>query len=152
MTISPPTAFTRSMVSFTLSRLRSTAKIFAPSSAKRTAVARPLPQPGPTQPAPVTIAIRSCRRPLMMWLQSDGVPAETVETLRIIYQQGLSPSLSWRDLGQEINQNTIVGNRPLMIRMRPIGAPDAAVAKFSNQLARELGRISIRRALPGDTV
>src|SRR5215475_13591016 len=76
MTISPPAAFTRSMVSFTLSRLRSTAKIFAPSSAKRTAVARPLPQPGPTQPAPVTIAIRSCRRPLMMLLQSDGVPAQ----------------------------------------------------------------------------
>ncbi len=34
----------------------SAAKTLAPSSTKRTAVARPLPQPGPTQPAPVISA------------------------------------------------------------------------------------------------
>ena len=46
-------------VSRRLAASRSTAKTFAPSSAKRTAVARPLPQPGPTEPAPVMIATRS---------------------------------------------------------------------------------------------
>src|SRR2546425_259540 len=45
-------------VSRRLAASRSTAKTFAPSSAKRTAVARPLPQPGPTEPAPVMIATR----------------------------------------------------------------------------------------------
>src|SRR5438067_13115381 len=48
-----------STVSFSASALRSTAKTRAPSSTKRAVVARPLPQPGPTQPAPVTIAILS---------------------------------------------------------------------------------------------
>ena len=33
--------------------------------ANSTAVARPLPQPGPTHPAPVTSATLSCRRPAM---------------------------------------------------------------------------------------
>ena len=47
---------------------RSTAKIFAPSSAKRTAVARPLPQPGPTQPAPATSAILPSSLPAMVSL------------------------------------------------------------------------------------
>jgi hypothetical protein len=34
----------------------STAKTFAPSRANKTAVAFPFPQPGPIEPAPVTIA------------------------------------------------------------------------------------------------
>src|SRR5437868_7728902 len=51
-----------STVSFSASALRSTAKTRAPSSTKRAVVARPLPQPGPTQPAPVTIAILSLSR------------------------------------------------------------------------------------------
>ena len=38
---------------------RSTASTSAPSSASRTAMARPLPQPAATQPAPVTIATLS---------------------------------------------------------------------------------------------
>src|SRR5262245_60860797 len=43
----------------------STANTLAPSCANSTAVARPLPQPGPTQPAPVTMATLSARRPGM---------------------------------------------------------------------------------------
>jgi hypothetical protein len=52
----------------------STAKTLAPSLAKRTAVALPLPQPGPLEPAPITIAILSLSRPLM----SVNAPAEPV--------------------------------------------------------------------------
>src|SRR6478736_5443260 len=59
----PPNSATRSSVSFIDSPFLSTAKTLAPSRANSTAVARPLPQPGPMQPAPVTRATLSCRRP-----------------------------------------------------------------------------------------
>src|SRR6266404_409506 len=54
--ISPPASSALSTVSRIESASRSTAKILAPSRAKIAAMARPLPQPGPTQPAPTTIA------------------------------------------------------------------------------------------------
>ena len=57
--IVPPNSATRSSVSFIDSPFLSTAKTLAPSRANSTAVARPLPQPGPTQPAPVTSATLS---------------------------------------------------------------------------------------------
>src|SRR4029077_16899434 len=47
----------------------STAKTFAPSRANSTAAARPLPQPGPTQPAPVMSATLPSTRPGMSNLQ-----------------------------------------------------------------------------------
>ena len=84
-TISPPTAFTLSTVSAVLAGSRSTANTLAPSSAKRTHVARPLPQPGPTLPAPVMMAMRSCRRPGM----SCSFLFEAVEAARIVDQHGL---------------------------------------------------------------
>jgi len=49
----PPAAAMRCAVSTRRSASRSVPKTCAPSSAKRTAMARPLPQPGPTEPAPV---------------------------------------------------------------------------------------------------
>jgi hypothetical protein len=55
----PPALAIKARVSESLAPSRSTANTFAPSSAKRTAVARPLPQPGATDPAPLTIATRS---------------------------------------------------------------------------------------------
>src|SRR5215510_12237167 len=54
----------------------STANTLAPSCANSTAVARPLPQPGPTQPAPVTMATLSARRPGMASCCSWVVPAQ----------------------------------------------------------------------------
>src|SRR3954462_325151 len=50
-------------VSSAASRLRSTAATTAPSRANWTAVAFPFPHPGPTEPAPKTIAIFPSRRP-----------------------------------------------------------------------------------------
>src|SRR4029079_3654239 len=61
--IVPPNSATRSTVSFIESPFLSAANTLAPSRANSTAVARPLPQPGPTQPAPVTSATLSCNRP-----------------------------------------------------------------------------------------
>ena len=55
-------------VSATASGLMSRAKILAPSRANSTAVARPLPQPALTEPAPATIATLSSTRPAMMFL------------------------------------------------------------------------------------
>ena len=64
-TASPPSARMIAAVSSAASRLRSTARIFAPSRANNTAVARPLPMaevvPGAC-PAPTTIAILSFSR------------------------------------------------------------------------------------------
>ena len=59
--ISTPAAVTRATVAAMASSRGSTVKTRAPSSARRTQVARPLPQHGPT-PLPVTItAFRSSR-------------------------------------------------------------------------------------------
>src|ERR1051326_8976328 len=65
--ISPPASRTRASVSVMASRLLSAANTFAPSCAKITAMARPLPQPGPTQPAPLTIATLPCSLPAMLF-------------------------------------------------------------------------------------
>src|ERR1700722_16251841 len=64
MTISPSLP-TRATVSVIASGFLSTAKTFAPSRANNTAAARPLPQPGPTQPAPMTSATLPSTRPGM---------------------------------------------------------------------------------------
>src|SRR6266849_6561427 len=70
--ISPPASRTRSMVSRIESASRSTAKTLAPSRAKITAMARPLPQPGPTQPAPTTIATLPSSLPAMVLIDLDA--------------------------------------------------------------------------------
>src|SRR3954453_19349635 len=89
---------------------RSTAKTFAPSSTKRTVVARPLPQPGPMQPAPVTIATLSLSR-------------KGIEAPRIVDQQALARRFARRDLGDQIYQIAVIGNHG-EIGMRPIRAPE----------------------------
>src|SRR5262245_45188762 len=62
---SPPSPRSAATVSSARSFIWSTQSTFAPSRAKRMAVALPLPSPGPREPAPVTIAILSCSRPLI---------------------------------------------------------------------------------------
>src|SRR5438045_8044214 len=87
---------------------RSTAKTFAPSSTKRTVVARPLPQPGPMQPAPVTIATLSLSR-------------KAIEAPRIVDQQAPARGFGRRDLADEIDQIAVIGHHG-EIGMRPVGA------------------------------
>src|SRR5438552_6555586 len=62
---SPPSLAIRPTVSSAAARLRSTQKTRAPSRAKVTAVHLPLPQPGPLEPAPTTIATLSFNLPAM---------------------------------------------------------------------------------------
>src|SRR2546423_13948 len=86
----------RPTVSDRLSESRSTAKTRAPSSAKRTAVARPLPHPGPIEPAPVTIATRS--------LSLIGMRSlESIKTLRVVDEKLAPLRFARRDLGDEID-------------------------------------------------
>ena len=66
---------------------------------------------------------------------------EAVKPLRIVDQQRLPRGFVRRDLGEDIDQHAVVGNRRRMVGMRPIGAPDAAVAELRHQLARERHRI-----------
>jgi hypothetical protein len=53
----PPSPVMIFAVSSAAATLRSTQNTCAPSRAKVTAVALPLPQPGPIEPAPTTIAV-----------------------------------------------------------------------------------------------
>src|SRR5437870_3009824 len=69
----------------------STAKMVAPACANRTVTARPLPHPGPTQPAPVTIAILPCRRP---WAVAEGLLLNDVSIMRSSVKFG---GKFWRD-------------------------------------------------------
>src|SRR5512136_3433721 len=98
--MAPPAFFTPSTVSRNRSASRSTAKIFAPSSAKRTAVARPLPQPGPTEPAPLMIATFPSRRRVI----ARSFP-KPVEVPWVVDQKRLALLLRRRDLGEEIDEH-----------------------------------------------
>src|SRR6266851_1518581 len=68
----PPSPSMIVLVSATASSLTSTRKTLAPSRAKRAAVALPLPQPGPLDPAPVTSATFPARRPGIARRPSGG--------------------------------------------------------------------------------
>src|SRR6185503_9146493 len=111
-------------------------------------IARPLPQPGPMQPAPVTIAMRSCRRPFICRPSGQlTCRSETIEALRIIDQKRLPHGFAWRDLTDDIDQGPVVGDWPLMVGVRPVGTPDAAVAEFRHQPAREWHGVGVGRSL-----
>src|SRR6185503_7656222 len=120
-------------VSTRRSACRSTAKIFAPSSAKRAAIARPLPQPGPTEPAPVTMATL----PLSL---------EPIEPCRVVDQQRLALFLGGSDFGEVVHHDAVVGNL-FQVRMRPVGAPDRLRGELLDQLARERNGVLPRRRL-----
>src|SRR3954466_12869339 len=75
----------------------STAKTRAPSSAKRVAIARPLPHPGPTEPAPVTIATL----PLSL---------EPIEPRRVVDEQRPPLRLRGRDLREVVHHHAVVRN------------------------------------------
>src|SRR6476659_9704837 len=77
---------------------------------------------------------------------------EAVKTFWIVDEQCLPRSFVWRNLGEDIDQHTVIGNWPLMVRMRPIRAPEAAVAGLRNQLAREGHRIRVGWALPRNAI
>src|SRR6478609_5014002 len=77
---------------------------------------------------------------------------EAVKTFWIVDEQCLPRSFVWRNLGEDIDQHTVIGNWPLMVRMRPIRAPEAAVAGLRNQLARERHRIRVGWALPRNAI
>src|SRR6476469_2696351 len=76
----PPSPAMILTVSFAASGLKSTQVTRAPSRAKRVAVAFPFPQPGPTEPAPNTIATLFCRRPGIVQVNSCWLLSlETIE-------------------------------------------------------------------------
>src|SRR5205823_1361367 len=128
----------RSSVSFSARSSRSTAKTLAPSSAKRTVVARPLPQPGPTEPAPLTIAILSLSR-------------EPIEALRIVDQQPPALGFGGSVFADQVDEIAVVGHHG-EIRMRPVGTPERAIAEFRDQLAAERNCVAPRRALARDAL
>src|SRR6267142_1964581 len=66
---SPPSDVMISTVSWAALPLRSTQNTRAPSRAKVTAVALPLPQPGPIEPAPTTIAVLPLSRGIAFFPQ-----------------------------------------------------------------------------------
>src|SRR5882724_12477538 len=131
-----PGAF--STVSFSPAMSRSTANPFAPSSTKRTTGARPFPQPGPTEPAPVTIATLS-------------LSLEPIEALRVVDEERPTLGLARRHVGDEVDEIAVVRDL-LQVRVRPVGAPHRAVAGFLDQLAGKRRGIFPRRALPRDAL
>src|ERR1700752_519088 len=74
----PPSDLMMLTVSSAAAPLRSTQNTCAPSRAKGTAVALPLPQPGPIEPAPTTIAVLPFSRfiafslPLLSFARAHG--------------------------------------------------------------------------------
>src|SRR5580658_4323675 len=73
---SPPSPVMMAAVSCAAARFTSAQNTLAPSRAKVTAVALPLPHPGPIEPAPTTIAVLPERRPTrhLLFFRSIGWP------------------------------------------------------------------------------
>ena len=154
-TISPPDFFTRATVSVRRCRDRGRRRIScAPSSAKRTAVARPLPQPGPTragagddgdavlQTSAHDAAAGQCGAPARSDKSAADCPpaAPGARRRRARSRRGYPPARrrrarggAWLGCGQSVPQTH-------------------AVAEFRHQLAGEGHSVGIRRALSGRPV
>src|SRR5205085_12510076 len=101
---SPPSPVMMLAVSSAALRLTSTQNTFAPSRANVTAVALPLPQPGPIEPAPTTIATLFLRR------SGTGLlPSFRVELAQFGFQD-----LAVVVLGQRVDEHIVL--RPLEAR------------------------------------
>src|SRR4029077_19853008 len=77
---------------------------------------------------------------------------EAVKTFWIVDEHRLPHSFVRRDLGEDIDQHAVIGNWSLMVRMRPIRAPDAAVAGLRDQLASRRHPIRVGGALPRNAI
>src|SRR5262245_5674218 len=55
------------------------------------------------------------------------------------------------NLREDIDQNAVIWNRSLMVGVRPVGAPNAAITEFSHQLPRERHLIVISWTFSRDT-
>src|SRR5436305_4121953 len=104
---SPPSPVMMFAVSSAALRLMSTQNTLAPSRAKVTAVALPLPQPGPIEPAPTTIATLFLRRsgtgllPFGIELAQLGFQNLSVVVLRQrVDEHVVLRTLEARDLGE----------------------------------------------------
>ena len=91
---------------------RFTSTTFAPSRAKVTAVALPLPQPGPIEPAPTTIAVLPLSRSIdfLLPLGSRCVAARTNAAHPGIWGGKLDGRRPWVNLSEKLKQR--LGHRP----------------------------------------
>src|SRR3954469_2302097 len=134
--VAMPGAF--ATVSSMLFASRSAANTLAPSSTNRTVVARPLPQPGPTDPAPAM----SATLPLSL---------EPIQALRIVDEHRLAFRFAGRRFGERVNEIAVVGDF-VEVRMRPVGAPHGAIAELGDELALEGVCVFPRRLVFGDAL
>src|ERR1700722_15347127 len=72
---------------------------------------------------------------------------------RIIDQHELARAGVGRDLGDEIGELAVVGHLArLVVRMRPVGAPDDALRRVGGERARERQGLFVRMRVLGDAV
>src|SRR5258708_31509067 len=134
----PPVSRIRSKVSAIAAASLSTANTLAPSSANSTAAARPLPQPGPTEPAPVITATLPSSLPAMR-----SSPRSDVKPSRIVDQDAAAGRLVGHEFRQEIDQIAVVGHGT-HIGGRPVRAPQHAVRCGGDEGARERHHVVVR--------
>src|ERR1044072_5838879 len=115
----PPSREMMFAVSSAAARLTSTQNTFAPSRAQATAVALPLPQPGPIEPAPTINATLSFRR-----LATGPLPSLRVELAQFGFQD-----LAVIIFRQRIDEHVI---------LRPLEARDLAQTQFVQFAGRHL--------------
>src|SRR5258708_32670712 len=90
----PPSEVMILTVSSAAAALRSTQNTCAPSRANVTAVALPLPPPGPVEPAATTIAVLSLRRCIDFSPFYDSVIPASVTRLEHLRNAGVFPAAS----------------------------------------------------------
>src|SRR5579862_7654192 len=119
----PPSPVMIFAVSSAAAGLRSTQNTCAPSRAKVTAVALPLPQPGPIEPAPTTNAVLSLSRAIA------SLPCHFFLPMRL-------PSPTWRLLVKPLN----VRSSLLVSHWQPLKSPRSLAPEPARSRGRPFGR------------
>src|SRR6266540_6424085 len=88
--------------------------------------------------APISIAARG--------LRGARSSSESVEAPGIIDEKRLALLLRRRDSGEQIDEHAVIRDRR-KVRVRPVAAPERAIGKFRDELARKWNRV-----LPGGSL
>src|ERR1700733_15813484 len=87
----------------------------------------------------------------LIMADSSWLMSKSKQLGRIIDQHQLARAFIRRDLGDQVDQVAVIGHG-VVVRVRPVGAPDHALGRMRGEIARESYRIGIGIFLLADAI
>src|SRR5580693_8833826 len=141
---------------------RSTAAGTAPTMPSSSMASEAMPVRSGSDRKPSRISAGSAGNSIMPKASAGSLPSvcfamaknlKAKQLGRIIDQHELTRARVGRDLGDEIGELTVVGHLArLVVRVRPVGAPDDALGGVGGERARERQGFFVRMRMLGDAV